>query len=141
MKLEVKYLVPYLPYRLQVIDLKGSPDIMLSVVNNNENPHVMTRYGGMTCTRTCLQHLKPLFRPLSELENFICDNFDNDIDIRTFFNYEIIGEDGIFESFDDFLEKKPEFALYGMLEVMFKYHFDVFRLIDNDLAVAIDKLT
>jgi len=141
MILETKHLAPYLPYGLKVYDVKNEIHTMISVVDNGFNKHIMTNLNAMMCTRTNIEHCKPILRPLSDSEKFFSSIFDDDIDVRTFLNDAYIGDDdSVYENWEDFLNHKPEFWLKGAFDVFVKYNFDVFGLIPNGLAIDINTI-
>lgn len=89
--------------------------------------------------KTCnLTDIKPILYQLSKFEDILNDNWESDIDIRTFFNDEFITEKG-FENLKDMFEYKIEWWSYGQVQVALKYHIDIYDLIENNLAI--DKTT
>ena len=129
MKLEAKHLAPYLPYNLQVeyrgkvttldaLDTTGGAFVgenrMVSFVNQ--------------------RHIKPILRPMT---NLFTDEFK---DLRDDISeYEL---DVIFTWFVS--ELKPTNPLicisYYVATLLFEHHFDVFNLIENNLAINKTKM-
>lgn len=133
MKLELKHLAPYLPYRLKIQHIKeksrAARKEKLSPFTKTLEPLDLTPffYGEDDFK------YKPILRPLSDLTkeeyNFIWEN-ETDFDIV---------ESWVNSSFD--LESKLGWKFsYHLWSELFKNHFDVFGLIDKGLAIDINTL-
>ncbi|QRE03476.1 hypothetical protein H0H26_11385 [Flavobacterium psychrophilum] len=127
MKLELKHLAPYLPYKLNVQWLRTEDNsFQISEFNFCDAYWLFNR-----------SNLKPVLRPLS--------NFGDSDDTRKV--HEFIGLGKWCEAYDDYfnawfddLANVDKLILQAPQE-MFNYflanHFDVFGLIKNDLAISI----
>lgn len=127
MKLELKHLAPYLPYGLILIqeDLKTKVTLIGGMLEGN------------------IGTFKPILRPLSDLTKEI------QVNERTFNPYDtkILNDfmmgtsewDCLCEYTGD-LTKNADIPYY-IVEQLFEWHFDVFGLIDQDLAIDINTLT
>ena len=127
MKLELKHLAPYLPYGLKV----QAP----ATVKDNERilkPSIHTL--GLDNIKVILdyQATKPILRPLSDLSGGVNDKWY----IET--NYDLTTQIEI----NDFACEQIGFSdvKYSTMVILFEHHFDVFNLIDNNLAIDINKL-
>jgi hypothetical protein len=118
-KLELKHLAPYLPYGLRI---KGK----------NLNP--------TTLNHDCLdwvlnRHYKPILRPLTDLTKEIEVNGEKFVSINKF---------GLVANEDNmkFIITKVERQYMSYLEMQYliKWHFDVFGLIPESLAIDINTL-
>lgn len=159
MKLELKHLVGYLPYGLKFeLNLK---DVQVNYKNE-------IRRFTMTCSNIdlCLTHGgKPILRPLSDLTKEIdgvvhlvelakiehpcsiyhsftgssvevAGNENNSLNFRFDFDNEFF-INSEFDCDDIYYPIMYQLELY---EYLFKNHFDVFSLIDNNLAIDINKI-
>ena len=136
MKLELKHLAPYLPYGLKCkwnqskpFELKGLQHGSDSV--NNE----MWIWKDKTYFIGYLYECKPILRPLSDLKTI-------EKEIKSVDSYWYV---------DDYLTEKCtvdkiyplhviEFIPYAIMQVLLKYHFDVFGLIEKGLAIDINTI-
>ncbi|MEL4307391.1 hypothetical protein [Joostella sp. CR20] len=142
MKLELKHLAPYLPYSLKVnrydayeffnpLDLMGFSYGKAEICNE-----------GILSKDIALDKIKPILRPLSDLTKEIEHKgrrFIPEAEIENLF--------GSFE-----LNHNPELLhfkldswttwsdLHSVTSKLFEWHFDVFNLIPNNLAININDL-
>ena len=141
MELELKHLAAYLPYKIEVVRNHSAKNIVnltsndLHFIQSNED--------------------KLILRPLSDLHN----DFIHNISFETynknpekfsgkFVNYlEFIWQNtriseriDYYELLEEFSDDILEIANYHVLQILLKYHFDVFGLIDAKLAVDINCL-
>jgi hypothetical protein len=125
MKLTIKHLAPYLPYELKILNGWGD-------IKTLKYTHLDDEGNGF------IRHVKPILRHLSELtkeiehngENFVFSNvYLSNVKIK-----QIIGEE--YSTFNNFLNDVD----YNSIQLLFKYHFDVFGLIDAGLAIDINTL-
>ena len=156
MKLELKHLSAYLPYGLEMIfqDPKGRITKMRGICDYAEKGiTVSTGHGGIWIEDS---GMKPILRPLSDLEKHIdlgglklialeelqvMYNTINETQL-TKLNFYYTEEDGfcLFGIADEFEnEKEIAMPLY-MYENMFRWHFDVYNLIESGLAIDINTL-
>lgn len=132
MKLTIEHLAPYLPYGLKVSKIHtlntgngiGSIDHIIDSVNKG-----MLQY-------------RPILRPLSD----ITKEFEVGDEIFVPFhaikylhpntpNWNIYWRDWVIEKSHPLVDTHIE---YCIMQLLFKYHFDVFGLIDKGLAIDIN---
>lgn len=141
--IEVKYITPYLPYKLKL----GSPKM------KNGSRAIMTLRGGHITESGLSEGLyKPILRPLSDLTKEIEVNGKKFVPIVELlkiihpkdYNNEIVHSTVGFPSawyknnallsqtiWTNDLDKTP----YWIIEKLLEWHFDVFGLIDKGLAI------
>ena len=135
MKLELKHLAPYLPYKLKAVDYFEDMKLEREIVPSN----IMAFVEGDT-------KAKPILRPLSEITK--------DSDFIRLINEELYFDDWEFvvDSWTTLIqlsnnslllviqnEVAPECCLL-FYDYMIEKHFDVFGLIENGLAIDINTL-
>lgn len=127
MKLELKHLAPYLPYRL------NTRYFLSDVIVLNEGQPEDTRDKLLTSdnVKFVLSYCKPILRPLSDYEDLNgkamielnCDLTDQ-FDIQ-----ELAAQ-----------TQSLNMTTYGAMEIMFENHIDVFGLITGGLAIDVNTL-
>lgn len=65
--------------------------------------------------------------------------FETDKDVKEYLNEGFITIDNTFINIEDMLTYKPECMPFGVVQLAFKHHFDVFGLIEKGLAIRYDK--
>ena len=135
MKIELKHLAPYLPHKLKAVDYFEGMKLEREIVPSN----IMAFVEGDT-------KAKPILRPLSEITK--------DSDFIRLINEELYFDDWEFvvDSWTTLIqlsnnslllviqnEVAPECCLL-FYDYMIEKHFDVFGLIENGLAIDINKL-
>jgi hypothetical protein len=145
-ELELKHILPYLPHGLKAI----SPENVISVVDVYMQSYDGERVGLNFLFSEYKNTLyKPLLRPMSDLfENIVHNgeiicvakvikNLDDSIEwwneSRTALHYPETGEFCITSS-DELIYQTLN---YNIVATLFKYHFDVFGLIEKGLAEPI----
>lgn len=135
MNIEIKHLAPYYPYKLMMrfIDsdgFGGFPDVELK----NLNPKTISDSVAF----------KPLLRPLSDLTEEIEHNGEKFIPATVLWSYN--PRPNIHVDIDDFannewIERLDDSDLrtmdYLSVAKLFEWHFDVFGLIEEGLAIKI----
>ena len=138
-KLELKHLAPYLPYGLK---------LQTGVIYRNS---IITLRGNTldNCFAESSLVVKPILKPLSDLDKYISkldfraendvqftyyDGLPNQLTITA--TYKLMGE-----VYTDFIVNRNSFKNvdYWIVEKLFEHHFDVFGLIDKELAIDINK--
>ena len=123
MKLELKDLAPYLPYKLEILCDYGCDELLRYYLSGIHSDNTIFDSEGEDFT---LEDIKPILRPLSDLT-----------------------EDSRFLSSDDYmmvLEGDVDsfiilnYFSYRSVESLFENHFDVFGLIEKGLAIDINTL-
>lgn len=151
MKLELKHLTPYLPYRLTGMTQKRL--LVVEGINyKNELPIIWSEIEGNFKGIAQLPvynkefpngsaGFKPILRPLSDLTKEV------EIDNKKFIPKDYIEKsfnerfkpvlwDTWFEDIEEYRYSWP----YGLIILLFQWHFDVFGLIDEGLAIDINTL-
>jgi len=136
MKLELKHLAPYLPYKLNYfIDFEDGDVAVYEMIGmfNDSGEIYLDRYETDLDSKNC----KPILRPLSDLYNKkeyieeIRDTQNNDTLLW--------GVNGFTGDLTVVLAYDKDLT-YHVLEYLFKNHFDVFGLIEQGLAIDINTL-
>jgi len=126
MELELKHLAPYLPYNLIVKSEFYSPIKSIELT-----PFELS----LMCNT--LHKLKPILRPISDLTKEVECNGEKldftlfDAETRIIINYQDYRKEKI-NPYSDFK--------YWEMQVLLKWHFDVFGLIEKGLAIDINTL-
>lgn len=144
MKLELKYINPYLIYGLtaetfssdsdkQVVDIISSVDYEHSIITflNEGNRHIYD--------------VKPLLRPLSQLTKEITHNGETFVPIDIMYNHWLsLPEYGLEDDtplnrmlFDAIIGIPVTSYPYYMVQMMHEWKFDLYDLINNNLAIEI----
>ena len=133
MELEAKHLVPYLPYELKF----GSGnqkyyEFVLSGIDFYTRTDIQIRTRGNRVYKISDIRYKPLLRPLSDLTKEIEVNGEKFVPAGKMITH------GFHNSFWYDVEKFNYRYLYAMdLEKLFEWHFDVFGLIYQGLALPL----
>lgn len=164
MKLELKHLAPYLPYGLNIYNSafmfrsnwnENEIGVMIGVTDNIQNETfdiVMIRERDKYKLQDSRNHFKPVLRPLSDLTKEI----DYGLSTYSFIDLFEIGDcDGCVYEFEhgniktiESLESISRHNSYNdinylpsaVVNMMIEYHFDVFGLIEQNLAIDINTL-
>lgn len=148
MELEVKHIAPYLPYSLEMRhepkDKNGEilyykTGVLVKIQDNKKLKYARISIGFDDLNP--IFEFKPILRPISDLKtDFFADKWESDIDVRTFLSDGYLSEMGV-DDFDYLIDHKNiEWYPYGLIYILIKYHFDIFGLIENDLAIDINTL-
>lgn len=133
-RLTIKELAPYSPYDLDV--MLGSIVRELTAISLDSPFVFVTAYKGSREKQMAgIENIKPLLRPLSSLTEEIEHNGEKFVPID-----ELCFRDTV-EAFKEFPEQKHNLTphiRYMDVEKLFEWHFDVFGLIDRNLAIPID---
>ena len=120
MKLELKHLAAYLPYRLKVKTQKSKDYFVVGV---HENRIDLNHEKYLSCSIYLDNEILPILKPMSTLPNEI----DKISPTPNFFNI-------------DYLINTPLACSYEVVEKLLELHYDVFGLIEAGLAVDINSL-
>ena len=139
MKLELKHLAPYLPYGLKMISINHfeGDEIpwekwkLCSLSTDNKDSQFDEWWGDDGDNFRLDSGFKPILRPLSDLTKPLENGKSLDKVFKSEFGF--------------VLPTKQEFFNISVcewreLEYLFKHHFDVFGLIDKELAIDINTL-
>ena len=141
MKLETKHLAPYLPYNLkcEVLNSGKEKEIgeMIAVYDDNS-----ACFGNIIESEKGFEYIKPILRPIQEVELFFENQWalGNDEDVRKYLDADFLWQNGNIEV-NEIQLMKAEYLPYGTLQVLLKYNFDVFDLIDKGLAIDVNTLS
>ena len=134
MKLEIKYLASYLPYGLNIKDVKhGSVFEALHFITTPNQDFSL--FKGNFDQLTNDKYLKPVLFPLSSLTEEITINGESFIPIREIKNLELFSHYEL-EDFvrNNFTYGYIESLSYQLLSQLFEWKIDVFGLIEAGLA-------
>lgn len=151
MRLELKHLVPYLPYELRIFHsdfmfrsnwneneigtMVGITDVVeLDVLGETTFDIVMRRDKDFYKLQDSRGHFKPVLRPLSDLTKEFEHNGEK---INVFDRIEIYKGSGVDYLIEQIRLGFVEVIVYNML---LEYHFDVFSLIDQNLAIDVNTI-
>lgn len=138
MKLELKHLAPYLPYGLKCWVKDYPMELKNGATNDVFMLDALYRQGNLECvfhdlveSEKGFKDIKPILSPLSDLNKkdhcvFSTPEYNQDIGILMSPNVSKI----------DIQETQ-----YVVMEKLFEWHFDVFGLIPQGLAIDINTLT
>lgn len=125
MKLETKHLVSYLPYNLrcEVLNSGQEKEIgeMIAVYDDNS-----ACFGNIIESEKGFEYIKPILKPMLD--------FETNKDIKEYLNEGFI-------TIDNILTYKPECMPFGVVQLAFKHHFDIFGLIEKGLAIDVNTLS
>lgn len=135
MKLELKHLAPYLPYGLKMI-FEGKGGRILEVTGLrtagiSEKTSNLLFFNSISETLSC-GYFKPILRPISDLDKEIT------IDNNTFVPHLLLGGRPNLTDYDlKYFENNIINLSYDLVHKLIEWHFDVFGLIDKNLAISI----
>jgi len=147
MKLELKHLAPYLPYKLKCWVKDYPLDIGDNAANNIYELHAIYSNGecvfhDLVESQQGFQEIKPILRPLSNMD------YECDIHGEKFTPYDRL-KDVISEAqwlqICELITENPDYQLvvdlpYWYIENLIKWHFDIFGLIEKGLAIDINNI-
>jgi hypothetical protein len=128
MKLELKHVIPYLSYRLIVVDETNEP-MDVEGVDLHMNQIIAERIGWN------LDEVKPVLRNRSHVEEFnveLFKKFGGGFKSTTHFNQHFM----ISIKFKSYKELP-----YGVIDWLLEHHFDIYGLIEAGLAIDINTIT
>ena len=128
MKLELKHLAPYLPYKLKIYHEALGGEIL---------PAWTLHYNGIGFILG--NQNMPILRPLSDLtssSNCYIDIIQTDYGIEL--EYDI--DCGVWYPTYNGVSENLFLAIYPIQQLLFEWHFDVFGLIEAGLAIDINTL-
>lgn len=132
MKLKTKHLAPYLPYNLkcEVLNSGQEKEIgeMIAVYDDNS-----ACFGNIIESEKGFEYIKPILKPMLD--------FETNKDIKEYLNEGFITIDNNFINIEDMLTYKPECMPFGVVQLAFKHHFDIFGLIEKGLAIDVNTLS
>lgn len=133
-RIKIEEITPYLPYGLNIFDTESNRSHELIGIDNKKLILRLSRFPYRTFG--CLSEIKPILRPLSDLQNKELDfwiEFSEKIDEMQ--NDYLI--DAIVNKYSYTKNIHDSFKIWNVLILM---HFDVFNLIERGLAIDINIL-
>lgn len=136
-KMELKEIAPYLAYGLWVVSPDGKSGDVASIGNlNSEGDEDLCNGWG---THHPIKLIKPILRPLSDLAKPCLEGGKIPIEETGYCSIEDCrGEDGVIDEFTTTHIFK--YMPYRFVEKLFKWHFDVFGLIEKGEAIDINTI-
>jgi len=133
MKLELKHLAPYLPHKLKTVNFNVGKLLDKPLISELIASNIMCFVDGST-------EQKILLRPLSDLTKEIEVNGEKFVPIEKVENWNTSIDFGkeLVSLIED--ERWLSTTSYVLVELLFEWHFDVFGLIENNLAIDINTL-
>jgi len=131
MKLEIKHLAPYLPYKIKGRSRNTGTMFIITGFNSRNS---ITTYGDLDMSD--FEGTQLLLRPLSDLTKEIEVNGEKFVPIKKFKKTTLLKHVSKYPF--DF--KDLEFERYDVMLLLFQWHFDVFGLIEGGLAIDINTL-
>lgn len=134
MKLEIKHLSPYFDYKLKLRQGKTIGEIysLSKFINGDEYIEIFTK---TLIINLQLKDVKPILRPLSDLTKEIEVNGEKFVPAEEMITH------GFRNSFWYDLDEFDYRYLYAMdLEKLLEWHFDLFSLIENNLAINVNDI-
>lgn len=150
MTLEIKNLAPYLPYGLEGIATFLEDTIFIVDTLNTRRLRVIgeTKFGNNVPLGCFINEFKPILRPLSDLSKEILHNGEI-VNVQKEIDFIQYGVD-VYQYTDGDIGLNIETANYSqqvdlldgyrIAEILLKYHFDIFGLIPQGLAIDINTL-
>lgn len=138
-KLELKHLAPYLPYKLMVKVFDEEKKVMNSTNSSSKN------WVGIGACIKWSENCKPILRPLSDLMPKSNYKFLNKPDVELL-GRKITSPASEYWGWVYFQEGKMGWNKnildfeYWFVDLLLKHHFDVFGLIEKNLAIDINTL-
>lgn len=130
MKLELKHISPYLPYELNgyISFLPDTTFILDGMVKDFVKCY--TKEGNNTPVSCIIKKFKPILRPLSNLNTKFCEAHNIEFTHRLWSDLNF-NQGSTKEGCSDYFTFKD-------VQLLAKFHFDLFGLIDAGLAVKIE---
>ena len=142
MKLELKHLAAYLPHKLKIQYQTG---IIYEFIGPEEYGIQMISKDGQL--KTCgIRTFKPILRPLSDLTKEIEVNGkkfvpQDEFSILYGGGVPHVGRKLWLEIFIDNIKYSPiDTISFGVVEKLLEWHFDIYGLIENNLAIDVNTL-
>jgi hypothetical protein len=144
MKLELKHLAPYLPYGF-LYGIYDNEKVIIRGLNYNSdylNIDYDINEHNKVSTNCFYNEIKPILRKISDLTKEIEVNGERFVPIEKLFEFE--------SSIDrhlNYLEIEQQSVIgmkyipFGIVNKLFEWHFDVFGLIEDDLAIDFNTLS
>jgi hypothetical protein len=134
-EITLKELSAYLPYGLKVQTIYGEVETM-ELLGENDILTDGDEYSFVS--------IKPILRPISEIDTYIMHKGKKVNVLNTMCDYWECEWNGVTNEFElPFKNLTIEFSCnelpYMLVDILLEYHFDVFGLIDDNLAIPVTK--
>ena len=149
MKLELKHIAPYLPYGLKVayVGYGEHEKEIKELVGLNINSELWIKISEIGINNQSGEqpkNIKPILRPLSDLTKKIEHNGEKFVPSKKIENdfaceWGSMAEEILFPLFDK-NHTDIKIIPFNIMLKLFEWHFDVFNLIENNLAIDINTL-
>jgi hypothetical protein len=148
-EIRLKELAAYLPYGLKAEILDYKKDYVGKQFDFIVGLHQWSRCGKLWSVQTeggakpDIKEIKPILRPITEVENDIILNNGETVNVldimNRFWEVEWLGAAEIFQLHEGHINiiLSPEELPYDLVQVLLSYHFDVFGLISDNLAIPV----
>ena len=133
MKLEIKHLAPYLPYRLKMRCIEDKTNHILTIAHQTYDLSTVGLYPILK--GDFYKKFKPILRPLSDLTK---DNVAEFYQLDSI-DLELIDIDEWTEELIHMINAGDKFQL-RQFNLLFSWHFDIFNLIPQGLAISINDI-
>ena len=138
-KLELKHITPYLPYDISIItddELKNKVSI---VDAKNDVLYIFNHHYKLNWVKLLLRPMSDLFETILHNGEFVCvaNLIKEDAFVLHELYYDLSFKQNalILQSLGEVMDfGKPSKLPFFVIEILFKYHFDVFGLIKKGLA-------
>jgi len=136
MKLELKHLAPYLPYRLKMRCIEDKTNHILTIAHQTYDLSTVGLYPILK--GDFYKKFKPILRPLSDLTK---DLYQDEILIRWGGGLSEKATVKWLKAVTDEMKLTAYNALrFDFVEFMLEHHFDIFNLIPQGLAISINDI-
>ena len=98
-------------------------------------------FGNIIESEKGFEYIKPILKPMLDFEAYFAKIFETDKDVKEYLNEGFITIDNNFINIEDMLTYKPECMPFGVVQLAFKHHFDIFGLIEKGLAIDVNTLS
>lgn len=136
MELKLEHIAPYLPYGLKIKYRNGNPERLTGTVTGIEGNLVITGYHIVPMNGT----FKPLLRPMSDITKEIEHNGERFVPIDSIskkFDFSIIEHAFLEQNAGSNKFNWIRSISYPVILKLISWHFDVFGLLDKNLATAL----
>ena len=147
MELELKHLASYLPYKLNIIITSNQDRNLKGEMKFLENDYIGVNVGIKQTLKMqkCISHIKPILRPLSDLTKEI------EVNGEKFVPNDLLDVDSCGVWINDannqvMISQIDCHSIYAIdiynniIQKLLEWHFDIFWLIPNGLAIDINTL-
>jgi hypothetical protein len=130
MKIELKHLAVYLPYKLRLVARNVVSETPKRIYSNLTAMNIMSLVEGDTL-------YKPILRPLSDLTKEIEVNGEKFVSLDKLAELE---EVVCLQYTTEFFDTSMNYLPYWIVQKLLEWHFDIYGLIENGLVIDINTL-